>query len=52
MCTSYERLESHRLDDLYIDNSSIPSFLDSSLSLSFPSALLKRKPFFVCSKRK
>ena len=52
MCTRYEGFESHRLDDLYIDNSSIPSFLDSSSSLSFLSALLKRKPFFVCSKRK
>lgn len=45
MCTSYEGLESHRLDDLYINNS-------SSLSLSSLSASLKRKPFFVCSKRK
>lgn len=52
MCTGYEGLESHRLDDLYINNSAIHSFSDSSLSLSCHFASLKRKPFFVCSKRK
>jgi hypothetical protein len=50
MCTSYEGLESCRLDGL--DSSLMHSFSDSSVSLSSPSALLKRKPSFVCSKRK
>lgn len=44
MCTSYKGLESHRLDGLYINESSMYS--NSSFSAS-----LKRKPF-VYSKRK
>ena len=52
MCTSNEGLESHRLNGLCIDNSSIRSFSDSSLSLSSFFASLKRKPSLVCSKRK
>lgn len=52
MCTSYEGLESHRLDGLCIDHSSMRSLSDCSLSSSFLSASLKRKPPFVCSKRK
>ena len=52
MCTSYERLDSQRLDGLYTNNPSTCSFLNASASLSFLSASLKRKPSFVCSKRK
>lgn len=52
MRATYERLESHRLDNLYAYNSSMPSFSDSFLSFSFSFASLKRKLSFVCSKRK
>lgn len=52
MCTTYEGLESHRPDNLYIDSLSICSFSNFSMPISFSSASLKRKPSFVCSKRK
>lgn len=52
MCTHYEGLESHRPNNLYIDSVAIHSFSNFSLSVSFFSASLKRKPSFVCSKRK
>lgn len=53
MCTNNERLPSLRLSNLSadVDQASMQIFSDSTISLS-TFASLKRKPSFVCSKRK